>query len=113
MEDRDDLIREFKQMIAVAKRKPVNIGMCLGSSPEETVVKMHRSRSPASLKRVAKSEGETTKAACGTIEIVGREAKFTCDGRPPSGLTRQLKIYFQSLGIPLKFDMNTDDDGEA
>jgi hypothetical protein len=101
----DEDIQELKALILVAKRKPVNIGVCIGATPEETVVKMHRSRSPASLKREAKGEGETTKAACGTIEVTGREAKLVCEGLPPSGIGRKLKLYFRTIGINLSFDL--------
>lgn len=100
-----DQIKDLKMMIAVAKRKPINIGICVGLSPEQTVVKLHRSRPPLSLERDAKSEGETPKAACGTIEVSGKDVKFTCEGLPPAGIARQLKMYFKSIGISLNFDV--------
>lgn len=102
-----DQIKDLKAMIALAKRKPVNIGICLGLSPEQTVVKLHRSRPPPSLERDAKSEGATPKAACGAIEISGKDVKFTCEGLPPPGIARQLKMYFKTIGILLNFDVTT------
>lgn len=98
----EDQIKDIKSMISVAKRGPVNIGVCLGRTPEDTVVVMHRSRSPAALERDAKAQGETSKACGGTLQIEGRDARMTCDGTPPAALGRQLKMFLKSIGLSLK-----------
>lgn len=95
-------IKDIKAMIAVARRSPVNMGFCLGRTPEEAQVLLSRTRNPAALGRAARAEGETARVATGTLSVEGRAARFTCDKRPPTGLQKQMKGFFRSIGLPLQ-----------
>ena len=96
-------IKLLKTTIAAAKKNPVNIGVCLGKKPENAAVVMDRKRSPDALGRAAKKAGETSKVATGVLTVDGRDATFRCEGKPPSGVGKQLKAYFKSIDLPLNF----------
>ncbi len=99
----DEDAKLLKVMIAAAKKNPVNIGICMGKKPENAVVVMDRKRNPDALGRAAKKAGETTKVAVGVLTVDGRDATLKCEGKPPSGVAKQLKLYFKSIDIPLTF----------
>ncbi len=99
----DEDAKLLKVMIAAAKKNPVNIGICMGKKPENAVVIMDRKRNPDALGRAAKKAGETAKVAVGILTVDGRDATLQCEGKPPSGVAKQLKLYFKSIDIPLTF----------
>lgn len=115
-------LKELKAMIAVAKQKPVNIGICLGKKAENLEVKMDRNRSPSAMGREAKAAGETAKVAVGVLTVEAKKATITCEEAPPAGLGKQLKKFFKSIDMPMKFTIidpdgkevneEDDDDGE-
>ena len=108
----EDDAKAVKAMVALARKNPVNIGICMGLKPDKAVVVMDRKRDPEVLGREAKKKGETAKIAVGTIAVDGRTATLTCIGKTPSGLAKQLKAYFKLIEIPLVFDL-LDEDGNA
>ncbi len=93
----DDDIKDIKAMIAVAKKGPVNIGICLGKTPEGTIIKMDRKRAPGMLAKQAKAEGETPKLLAGRIEIDGKQATITCTEEPPGSMAKTLKAAFKDI----------------
>lgn len=99
----DEDAKLLKVMIAAAKKNPVNIGICMGKKPENAIVIMDRKRSPDALGRAAKKSGETSKIAVGVLTVDGRDATLKCEGKPPSGVAKQLKLYFKTIDIPLTF----------
>ena len=104
MPNSEDDIKDIKAMVAVAKRGPVNIGVCIGKSPEGTIIRMDRKRSPDVLARQAKAEGETTKTVAGQMEISGKDATITSEDEPPGTFAKQLKQAFKEIaGISLNF----------
>lgn len=96
-------IKEIKAMIAVAKQKSVNVGICLGKTPDSLEIKMDRNRSPGALGRDAKAAGDTAKVAVGTMTVDSKTVTVMCEDKPPTGLDRQLKNFFKSIDIPMKF----------
>lgn len=108
----EDDAKAVKAMVALARKNPVNIGICMGLKPDKAVVVMDRKRDPEVLGREAKKKGETAKIAVGTIAVDGKTATLTCMGKTPSGLTKQLKAYFKLIEIPLVFEL-LDEDGNA
>ncbi len=107
----DEDAKLLKVMIAAAKKNPVNIGICMGKKPENAVVVMDRKRNPDALGRAAKKSGETSKIAIGVLTVDGRDATLKCEGKPPSGVAKQLKLYFKSIDIPLTFAL-LDENGQ-
>ncbi len=105
-----DEIKEIKALIAVAKTGPVNIGICLGTSPEGTVIKMDRKRNPGMLAKQAKAAGgETMKLIAGRIEIKGKDAQVTCTEEPASTVAKHLKSAFKEIvGVSLDFTFVVD-----
>jgi len=99
----DEDAKLLKVMITAAKKNPVNIGICMGKKPENAVVIMDRKRNPDALGRAAKKAGETAKVAVGVLTVDGRDATLKCEGKPPSGVAKQLRLYFKSIDIPLTF----------
>lgn len=92
-------------MVAVAKKGPINMAVCLGKKPENTVVVLDKRRKPDALAREAKAAGETTKIAAGIFSVDGKKAKLTCIDKPPSSLGKQLKLFFTAIGQPLTFEV--------
>lgn len=92
-----DDIKDIKAMIAVAKKGPVNIGICIGKTPEGTIIKMDRKRAPGMLAKQAKAEGETPKLIAGRIEIDGKDATITCIEEPPGSMAKTLKAAFKDI----------------
>ena len=53
-----DQTAELKQLIGVSRKRALNFGICLGSTPESTVLVLHRQRSSDVLMREAKKAGD-------------------------------------------------------
>lgn len=108
----EDEIADLKALITVARKMPVNVGLCLGKKPADSIVKIDRKRAPEALMREAKKEGETAKVAAGTLTIEGRSGVFHCVTAPPSGLGKSLRAFFKAIGI--NFDLEIiKPDGQA
>jgi hypothetical protein len=97
MPNSEDDIKEIRAMVAVAKRGPVNIGICLGKSPEGTIIKMDRRRNPDMLAKLAKADGETNRTIAGQIEISGTDATITCEKAPPSSFAKLIRSAFKDI----------------
>lgn len=110
-----DDIKDIKAKIAMAKKSPVNIAICLGKSPENTIIKMDRKRSPAILAKQAKAEGETIKLIAGRLAIEGRNATLTVIEEPAGSVARLIKAAFKDIAeLTLDFtfvvDLNAEEE---
>ena len=108
----EDEIADLKALITVARKMPVNVGLCLGKKPADSVVKIDRKRAPEALMREAKKAGETSKVAAGTLSIEGRNGVFHCVTAPPSGLGKALRGFFKSIGLNFELEV-IKPDGQA
>ncbi|MGV8986824.1 MAG: hypothetical protein ACOH2H_11125 [Cypionkella sp.] len=109
----DEYLKELKEMLAFAKKGPVNIGVCFGKKPEGAEVKLHKKRDPSMLGRLAKSDGETSKVAIGTFSVEGKSAIFNCTEAPPTGLGKHLKKFFKSVDMAFTSVTVIDPEGKS
>lgn len=93
---------ELKAMIAVARQRDVNFGLCIGKKPETTILMMHRMKSPDILGRMAKKDGETTKVTFGLASVSGKILTLKCMEEPPGGLVKPTKLFLRAIGAPMK-----------
>lgn len=111
-------IEEMKGLIAVARKRPLAFGLCLGKSPEGTVFTLHRLKEGEVLARSAKKQGETAKVTHGTAEVKGKVLTLTCNGDVIAGMSKNLKRFLKANDMGLKviaLDPSgalADDDGE-
>ena len=114
-----DDIEEMRSLLAVARKRPVSFGICMGKSPESTVFFLHRMKAPDVLGRQAKKEGDTAKVAFGEANAKGKKLMLTCEGDIPAGGAKRTKQFLSTVGLKLKVVMLDasgnvgDDDGEA
>jgi hypothetical protein len=118
-----DQTAELKQLIGVSRKRALNFGICLGSTPESTVLVLHRQRSSDVLMREAKKAGDTAKVACGTMETSGNVVTLTCPEAPPANLARATKQFLATVGVKAKvtilgangetLDSDEDEEGEG
>lgn len=92
----------LKADIAVARKRPLAFGLCLGKSPETTVLVTHKSKDPETLGRQAKKEGETNKIAFGMMSVEGKDINLACQADPPPGLARKTREMLKAAGMKLK-----------
>ncbi len=105
------VVDELKSQIAASRQRPLNFGIGLGKKPEDTAFIMHRTKSPDGLAREAKKEAESTKAAFGTVETVGKVINLTCIDTPPSGLATKMKLFFKAAKLSMKVRILDKDGG--
>lgn len=112
-------VDELKGQIAASRKRPLNFGLCLGKTPEETAFVLHRTLSPTSLALQAKSAAKTTKTTSGTIETEGKIVSLKCADEPPAGVAAKMNKFFKSLKLTMKvriLDANgtlLEEDGEV
>ncbi len=97
-EDIDEMIA----LIAVARKRPLNFGLCMGKKPDSTVFFLHRMKAGEVLARQAKKEGDTAKIAAGTVEARGKVLTLTCTDDIPPGIAKSLKRFLSSIDMPMK-----------
>lgn len=111
-------IEEMKGLIAVARKRPLSFGLCLGKSPEGTVFTLHRLKEGEVLARAAKKQGETAKVTHGTAEVKGKVLTLTCASDIIAGMSKNLKRFLKANDMGLKVvaldptGAVGDDDGE-
>ncbi|MCT8329737.1 hypothetical protein [Albidovulum sediminis] len=111
-------LEELRSLIAVARKRPLSFGVCLGKQPEGAVMVLHRLKEPSILARQAKKEGDTPKVTFGTVEVKGKKMMLTCEGDVLPGMSKHLKRFLASADLKLKVvaldptGALADDDGE-
>ena len=95
-------LETLKADIAVARRRPLAFGLCIGKSAETTVLLTHKAKEPEALGRLAKKEGETSKLAFGQMSVEGKNLNLNCQGDVPAGLARKTKEMLKAAGLKLK-----------
>lgn len=93
---------EMRANIAIARKRPLAFGLCLGKAPETTVLVNHKMKDPEFLGRLAKKEGETTKVAFGMMSVEGKNLNFSCIGDVVPGLARKTKEMLKAAGLKFK-----------
>jgi hypothetical protein len=114
-------IEAMKALIAVARKRPLNFGLCIGKQPEGTILEMHRTKNPDALGLLAKKSGETGRIAIGTLEVKGKIVTLSCAEDPPAGLAKRTKQFFKFVDMKMNvrvadaegnvLDEDVDDDG--
>ncbi len=95
-------IDELAANVAVARKRELAFGFCIGKSPETSLLVCHKTKDPEALGRQAKKDGETAKIAFGTMLCQGKDLQFSCQGEVPSGLARKAKEMFKAAGLKFK-----------
>ncbi len=113
-----EALEELRSLIAVARKRPLSFGVCLGKQPEGAVMVLHRLKEPSILARQAKKEGDTPKVTYGTAEVKGKKMMLTCEGDVLPGMSKHLRRFLASVDMKLKVvaldptGAVADDDGE-
>lgn len=97
-----DKLEELRASIAVARKRPMAFGLCLGKSPATTLLLSHKTKEPEVVGRLAKKEGETNKIAFGMMTVNGKVLNLACEGDIPPGLARKTREMLRGAGLKLK-----------
>ena len=97
-----DELAELKTLIAAARKKPINFGICIGKKPDSMIFYLDRKKSPEILLRLAKKAGDTPKATMGTVSVSGKNMQLSLQGEMPSGLAKRLKVFLVGIKMPHK-----------
>lgn len=98
-------IDDLKTMIAVARKRVLNFGLCVGGDAESAVLLLHRTKVPDVLARKAKKAGGSSKVAYGTLRAQGKQLVLTCTEPPPAGTERRLKGLLRAVGVKMKVSL--------
>lgn len=120
-----DELAELEKLLKKARQKPLPFGVCMGKSPENTVLYLHLKKPPEVLMRNAKKAGETSKVSYGTCNVNGKIVSLTCEGDILPGMARNMKRFLLKNEIKMKVEIldpegnllesdgDEDEDGEA
>jgi len=95
-------ITELQGLLKVVRKMPLNFGLCLGKKPEDTVMMLHRTKSPDVLGRQSKQAGETSRVAFGVAEAQGKRLTLKCEGDPPANMAKQLRNFLAAQKAAMK-----------
>ena len=95
-------INDLKTNVVLARKRSLSFGLCLGKTPENTVLLCHKTKDPKLLGRLAKKEGETAKNTYGTMACKGKVLELSCQGDELSGLARKFKKTLIAAGLQMK-----------
>lgn len=93
---------ELKANLVFARKRPMAFGLCIGKSPETTVLLNHKTKEPEAVGRLAKQAGETTKLAFGTMLVEGKNLNLSCHGDLIPGMARRTKEMLKFAGLKFK-----------
>ncbi len=122
--ERDEL-DELEKLLKKARQKPLPFGVCMGKTPENTVLYLHLKKPPEVLMRNAKKAGESSKTSFGTCSVNGKIVSLTCQGDILPGMARNMKRFLLKSDIKMKVEIldpegnllesdgDEDEDGEA
>ncbi|MFN4171923.1 MAG: hypothetical protein ACK4GW_09240, partial [Pseudorhodobacter sp.] len=102
----------LKTDIAFARKRDLAFGLCIGKSPETTVMVCHKTKDPEAMGRQAKKDGETAKVTYGLMKVEGKNLNLSCQGDVPSGLARRTREMLKAAGLKLKVRI-LDEDGNS
>ena len=95
-------IEDLKKMIKVARKRTLNFGLALNSKPTDCVLLLHRKKNPEILMRRAKAAADSPKVTSGKVSVSGKVMTLNCEVDAPPNCARQMRLYLQELGTPLK-----------
>lgn len=95
----DAEVKELKAMLGAARQHVLNFGLCLGKTPQDTVLMMSRNKDGKSLASKAKSSAKGTAVCHGTCKIEGGALMLDCDVATPSGMLKGILAAFKALSI--------------
>ncbi|NBZ86311.1 hypothetical protein [Stagnihabitans tardus] len=106
-------VKEVKAMLAVATKRPVNFGLCLGKEAAETVLILNRQKDGKALAELAKKAVGTTQTCFGSAALAGKTLTLTCEVKAPSGLAKALQVALKTHGLSLTIVLAKEGDGQA
>jgi len=95
-------LEEMRGLISVARKRPLQFGLCLGKQPEGTVFVLHRMKDAEVLKRQAKKEGDSPRLACGEVTVKGKKMMLQCRDDIPAGIAKKLRQFLMGVGMKMK-----------
>lgn len=93
---------DLKTTLALARKKPLAFGLCLGKKSDTTVLMTHKTKAPSLLGQQARKAGETGKFTFGLMSVSGKNLELTCEGDIPAGAGRKVKEYLKSAGFAMR-----------
>lgn len=105
-------IKEIKETMALARKRELNFGLCLGKKPEGMVLVTHKSKSPAAMGKEAKANGETKQFTFGTLSADGKDLKLVCEGKIYPGMGKKVREMLKAAGVSMKIHV-LDPEGNA
>jgi hypothetical protein len=98
-------IDTMKKLIEASRKKSMNFGFCLASSPEDSVLLLDRIKPVDTLVRNAKKSAGGTKVAFGTLETKGKIIKFNLYDAAPAGMKNGSKTFLKKNGLPFNVEI--------
>jgi hypothetical protein len=98
----EEQIDDLRDQIAVARKRTLNFGLCIGGDAESTVLVAHRRKAPDVLAKAARKAGGSAKVAFGSLRVEGKELILTCAEDPPAGTARRAKELLRAVGLKMK-----------
>lgn len=93
---------ELAALLMRTRKKPLSFAFGLGSTPENSVIVLHRKLPPDKLYKQMRMRSEvTSKGAFGIASSEGLTITLTCH-RTLSGLKRHVKTLFKQKGLSWK-----------
>ena len=96
------MMDELKANIGVARKRELTFGLCIGKSPETTILLCHKTKDAETMGRMAKKDGETAKVAFGTMTVDGKNLNLSCQGDVPTGIARKTREMLKLANLKLK-----------
>lgn len=93
---------ELKDSVAVARKRELAFGLCIGKSAETTLLVCHKTKDPETLGRQAKKDGETSKVTFGMMKVEGKNLNLSCQGDIPAGIARKTREMLKLANLNLK-----------
>lgn len=84
-----------------AKNKPIAFAVCVGKTPDDTAVALHKTLGAKQVFTQLKSECKLVKGAWGTLTVAGKIATFECE-KSVKGLEKKLKLYLKAESLPFR-----------
>ncbi len=100
-----DELDELEKLLKKARQNALPFGVCMGKTPENTVLYLHLKKPAEVLMRNAKKAGESSKTSFGTCSVKGKIVSLTCEGDILPGMARNMKRFLLKNDIKMKVEI--------
>lgn len=85
---------ELKNLLKIAKKRPLQFAYCPAQSAEKDLLALHRKKPGAIMAKALRAEGEGNKLAFGTLSVGGKLVTLECEKVLPA-LARKVKKFLK------------------